>query len=359
MKKACVIELNKADREELERWSRSRSLPARQVLRSQIVLLAAQGKENIVIAKRLHISRHTVSLWRERFRKQGIDGLRRDATRPSRIPPISMETERAIVEETLHNTPPDATHWSCRTMAKRHGVHFTTVSRVWRRHNLKPHLVETFKLSKDSAFWEKLEDVVGLYLNPPDKALVFSVDEKSQIQALDRTRPVLPLAPGIPARQTHDYVRNGTTTLFAALNVLDGTVIGKCMERHRHQEFLKFLKHIDRVTPRDLQLHLIVDNYATHKKAEVKRWLSRHKRFHFHFIPTSSSWLNMVERWFGEITRKRIRRGTFSSVRNLVSAIEEYIQHNNANPKPFVWTATLSSIKAKIDKCIEKSATAH
>lgn len=347
------------DRQTLEKWSTSRSLPARQVLRARIVLRAAEGKENLTIGQELHISRHTASLWRMRFVAAGLQGLVKDATRPSRIPGISPAKQRAIIEQTMNTTPPDATHWSCRTMAARHGVHFTTISRIWRQHNLKPHLVENFKFSKDPHFWEKLEDVVGLYLNPPQKALVFCVDEKSQIQALDRTRPVLPLRPGIPERQTHDYIRNGTTTLFAALNILEGTVIGKCMPRHRHQEFLAFLKLIDKQTPANRELHLIVDNYATHKKEEVKRWLSRHKRIHLHFIPTSSSWLNMIERWFAEITRKRIRRGTFANVKSLITAIEDYVKHNNKAPKPFIWTSTVSSIRRKITKSIEISATGH
>lgn len=359
MRKACVVELTEMDRQTLEKWSTSRSLPARQVLRARIVLRAATGQDNLTIGRKLHVSRHTASLWRKRFVAKGLQGLVKDASRPSRIPAVSAAKQRAIVEQTLHTTPADATHWSCRTMAARHGLHFTTVSRIWRKHNLKPHLVESFKLSKDPHFWEKLEDIVGLYLNPPQKALVFCVDEKSQIQALDRTRPILPLRPGVPERQTHDYIRNGTTTLFAALNVLEGTVIGKCMPRHRHQEFLAFLKCIDQQTPANRDLHLIVDNYATHKKEEVKRWLKRHKRIHLHFVPTSSSWLNMIERWFAEITRKRIRRGTFTNVKSLITAIYDYIEHNNNAPKPFVWTASASSIKRKITKCIETSATAH
>jgi transposase len=357
MRRARAVALNDVDRQTLQSWSRSRVLPARRVLRAKIVLLAAADKQDLAIAETLRISRHTAALWRSRFVSKGVEGLLRDATRPSRIPPLSAAKERAIVEETLRSTPPDATHWSSRSMAVRHGVHFTTVARVWRRHNLKPHLVERFKLSKDPHFWEKLEDVVGLYLNPPQNALVLCVDEKSQIQALDRTRPVLPLRPGIPQRQTHDYIRNGTTTLFAALNMLEGTVIGRCMPRHRAREFLMFLKLIDEQTPANRDLHLIVDNYATHKKDRVQRWLRRHPRFHLHFVPTSSSWLNMVERWFGEITRKRIRRGTFPSVKCLVTAIYDYIKHNNRSPKPFVWTATVSSIKRKIGKCIEISTT--
>ena len=258
----------------------------------------------------------------------------------------------AIVHATLHTTPPDATHWSTRTMAKEQKVSNATVQRIWKEHNLKPHprlnLSGAFKLSRDKLFLEKLYDVVGLYLNPPDKALVLCVDEKSQIQALERTQPLLPLRPGIPAKQTHDYTRHGTTTLFAALNMLDGTVIGDCMPRHRHQEFIRFLQIIDTKTPFDLDLHLIVDNYGTHKHPRVQRWLKRHPRFYLHFIPTSSSWLNMVERWFAEISRKRIRRGSFKNLKELIKVIKQYIESHNQNPKIFAWTASVQSIMRKI-----------
>ena len=253
-----------------------------------------------------------------------------------------------IVNATLHTIPPDATHWSTRSMAKTHGVSNATVQRIWKEHNLKPHLVKTFKLSRDKRFLEKLYDIVGLYLNPPEKAIVFCVDEKSQIQALERTQPLLPLRAGIPARQTHDYKRHGTTTLFAALNMLDGTVIGDCMQRHRHQEFIRFLQIINTKTPSDLDLHLIVDNYGAHKHLRVQRWLKRRPRFHLHFTPTSSSWANMVERWFAEITSKRIRRGSFKNVKELIMTIKKYIESHNQNPKVFVWTASVESIMRKI-----------
>jgi transposase len=264
-----------------------------------------------------------------------------------------------VVEATLQRTPENATHWSARSMAKAQGISRMAVQRIWKQYNLKPHLVETFKLSRDKHFLEKLRDVVGLYLNPPDKALVLCVDEKSQIQALDRTQPIFALRPGIPARQTHDYKRNGTTTLFAALSMLDGKVIGDCLPRHRHQEFIRFLKRIDSETPPSLDLHLIVDNYGAHKHPRVQTWLERHPRFHLHFIPTSSSWLNMVERWFREITDKRLRRGTFANVTSLVKAIKGYIHNHNQNPQAFVWTATTDRIMAKIAKCKEALGTLH
>ena len=297
----------------IDRWSHGKSISLRLVQRAQIIQLAGQGVFNHNIAKRLDISRPTVQLWRERFLALRLSGLEKDAPRPGRFPKISHKKVTAIVNATLHTTPPDATHWSVRSMAKAHGVSKDSVRRIWKQYNLKPHLIKKFKLSHDKHFIEKLYDIVGLYMNLPDKAIVLCVDEKSQIQALERTQPLLPLRPGIPARQTHDYMRHGTTTLFAALNMLDGTVIGDCMPRHRHQEFIRFLQLIDVKTPLDLDLHLIVDNYGTHKHPRVQRWLKRHPRFHLHFIPTSSSWLNMVECWFSGITSKRIRRGSFSN----------------------------------------------
>jgi transposase len=343
----------------IERWARSKSLPLRLVMRAQIIRLAAQGLFSHEIAQALGVSRPTVQLWRERFLALRLAGLERDAPRPGRKPRISQKKVSAIVEATLQTTPPDATHWSTRTMAAAQGVSEATVRRIWKQHNLKPHLVETFKLSRDKHFLEKLYDVVGLYLNPPDKALVLCVDEKSQIQALERSQPLFPLRPGIPARQTHDYKRHGTTTLFAALNMLDGTVIGDCMPRHRHQEFIRFLQTINVKTPTDLALHLIVDNYGTHKHPQVQRWLERHPRFVLHFIPTSSSWVNMVERWFAEITSKRIRRGSFRNVKELVKAINSYIKSHNQNPQVFVWTASVQSIMTKITKCKEALDAGH
>lgn len=332
----------------IHRWAQGKSIPLRLVQRAQIIQMAARGVFNHDIAKRLNISRPTVQLWRDRFLALRLSGLEKDAPRPGRFPKISHKKVTAIVNATLHTTPPNATHWSSRSMAKAQGVSKDTIRRIWKQYRLKPHLIKAFKLSRDKQFLEKLYDIVGLYLNPPDKSIVFSVDEKSQIQALERTQPLLPLRPGIPARQTHDYMRHGTTTLFAALNMLDGTVIGDCMPRHRHQEFIRFLQLIDVKTPPDLDLHLIVDNYGTHKHPRVQRWLKRHPRFHLHFIPTSSSWLNMVERWFREISTKRIRRGSFKNVKDLILAIKQYIEAHNQNPKVFVWTASVESIIKKI-----------
>lgn len=331
----------------------------RVALRGRIVLLAAEGLSNQAIATQLSTSRPTVLLWRRRFAEQGVSGLLHDAPKPGRPKTITGELVARVVEDTLHSTPPDATHWSTRSMAKRHGVSRDTVQRIWKQHGLQPHRVERFKLSRDPRFVEKVRDVVGLYLDPPQHALVLPVDEKSQIQALDRTQPVLPLRPGIPARQTRDYIRHGTTTLFAALNMLDGKVIGQCLPRHRSREFVRFLRHIDKATPKTLELHLIVGNSSTHKSPLVKRWLKRHPRFHFHFTPTSSSWLNMVERFFAEITRKRIRRGTFTSLSQLVQAIGEYLEHHNQNPKPFTWTQSADMILAKIERCKDHSRTEH
>lgn len=332
----------------INRWSQGKRFPLRLIQRAQIIQLAAQGIFNHDIAKRLDISRPTVQLWRERFLAFRLSGLEKDAPRPGRLPVIRHKKVMTIVNATIHTTPSDATHWSTRSMAKAHGVSKDSIQRIWKQYNLKPHLIKTFKLSRDKRFLEKLYDVVGLYLNPPDKSIVFCVDEKSQIQALERTQPLLPMRPGIPARQTHDYTRHGTTTLFAALNMLDGTVIGDCMPRHRHQEFIRFLQTIDTKTPLDLDLHLIVDNYGTHKHPQVQRWLKRHPRFHLHFIPTSSSWLNLVERWFSDISTKRIRRGSFKNVKELIMVIKKYIESHNQNPKVFVWTASVESIMRKI-----------
>ena len=342
------IILTQKEQTTIDRWAQGRSLPLRLVQRAQIIQLATNGVYNHDIAKRLGISRPTVQLWRERFLALRLPGIETDAPRPGRLPRISHKKVMSVVNATLHTTPPNATHWSLRTMAKAQGVSRMAVQRIWKQYNLKPHLVKTFKLSRDKQFLEKLYDIVGLYLNPPDKAIVLCVDEKSQIQALERTQPLLPLRPGIPARQTHDYARHGTTTLFAALNMLDGSVIGDCMLRHRHQEFIRFLQIIDTKTPLDLELHLIVDNYGTHKHSGVQRWLKRHPRFHLHFTPTSSSWLNLVERWFSEITSKRIRRGSFKNVKELIKVIKQYIEFHNQNPKVFVWTASVESIMRKI-----------
>jgi transposase len=345
---AETIVLTKKEQGTINTWVKSKTLPVRIAQRARIIQMAANNYENQEIAATLNISRPTIQLWRERFLALRLSGLEKDAPRPGRIPRISHKKVMAIINATLHTTPSDATHWSTRSMAKAQGISQSSVKRIWKQYNLKPHLIKTFKLSKDKKFVEKLYDVVGLYLNPPDKALVLCVDEKSQIQALERTQPLLPLRPGIPARQTHDYTRHGTTTLFAALNMLDGTVIGDCMPRHRHQEFIRFLQLIDTKTPPDLDLHLIVDNYGTHKHTRVQSWLKRHPRFYLHFIPTSSSWVNMVERWFVEISRKRIRRGSFKNVKELIMVIKQYIESHNQNPKVFVWTASVESIMNKI-----------
>src|SRR6058998_411460 len=353
------ILLSDQERATLQTWARARIQPLRVIQRAKIILLAAEGVESQEIARQERVSRPTVQLWRGRFLALRTAGLEKDAPRPGRIPALSARKRAAIVEATLHSQPPNATHWSTRRMAKAQGVSEATVRRIWKQHGLRPHRVSTFKVSRDPRFVEKLTDVVGLYLNPPDQALVLCVDEKSQIQALDRTQPLLPLRPGVPARQTHDYKRNGTTNLFAALNMLDGTVIGDCMPRHRHQEFIRFLQLISVKTPLDLDLHLIVDNYGTHKHPRVQSWLKRHPRFHLHFIPTSSSWLNMVERWFREITDRRIRRGSFQNVPDLIAAINQYIQTHNQNPKVFVWSASVERIMSKIAKCKEALETLH
>jgi len=343
----------------LETWAHGRSLPARLVQRAQIIRMAASGVLNQDIARELRISRPTVQLWRQRFLALRVPGLEKDAPRPGRIPKISPRKIKAVIEATLHTTPPNATHWSTRTMAKAQNLSEATIRRIWKQHNLKPHLVNTFKLSRDKHFVEKLCDIVGLYLNPPDKSLVLCLDEKSQIQALDRTQPGLPLKKGRCGTMTHDYVRHGTTTLFAALSMLDGKVIGDCMPRHRHQEFIRFLKKIDGETPPGLDLHLIVDNYGTHKHPRVKSWLKRHPRFHLHFTPTSSSWLNLVERWFREITDKRLRRGSFASVPILIAAIKDYLTNHNQNPRVFIWSAPVDKILTKIANCKEALDALH
>jgi transposase len=348
MRRACPITLSDEDRSTLERWSRGRSTQARLVTRARVVLAAAEGWENQDIAAGLNISRGAVARWRDRFAAAGVAGITKDAPRGGRPPKGRQDLVRRIIEMTTQQKPANATHWSTRTLAAALGTNHALVSRVWRAHGLKPHLCHAFKVSNDPRFAEKLLDVVGLYLDPPEHALVLCVDEKSQIQALDRTQKSLPIYPGRCATMTHDYKRNGTTTLFAALDMLEGRLIGQCMPRHRHQEFIKFLRQIDAETPADLDLHLIVDNYATHKHPRVKAWLKRHKRFHLHFIPTSSSWLNLVERWFREITDKRIRRGVFKSVAQLIEAIRAYIEEHNENPRPFVWTAKAEDILEKV-----------
>jgi transposase len=329
------------------------------VWRARIVLLASDGLTATAISAAVGMSVLTVRRWRRRYVAAGVDGLLKDATRPSRVKPLSPEVVERVVRMTLHEKPPNATHWSLRSMAKAAGISYSSVQRIWRAHGLKPHLIETFKLSRDKNFAAKVQDVVGLYLNPPDKALVLCVDEKSQIQALDRTQPGLPMKKGRAGTMTHDYKRNGTTTLFAALSMLDGKVIGACLPRHRSREFLQFLKLIDQQTPAGLDLHLILDNYATHKTPAVNRWLKRHPRFHLHFTPTSSSWLNMVERFFAEITRNRIRRGIFKSVAELKAAIADYLEKHNADPKPFVWTKSAGEILEKVARAKQALESQH
>jgi transposase len=328
-------------------------------MRARIVLLASQGMANRRIAQDLGTSRPTVVLWRNRFRTGGVAALLEEAPGRGRPASISSAQVRRIVKATTQTRPRGATHWSTRTMAEAQGISHATVQRIWDAHGLQPHRVKTFKLSRDKRFVEKLTDVVGVYLDPPDKAVVLCVDEKSQIQALDRTQPGLPLKKGRCGTRTHDYKRNGTTTLFAALNTLEGTVIGTCYPRHRNIEFRKFLRQIDQSIPAALDIHMILDNYGTHKHPQVQSWLAKHPRFHLHFIPTSSSWLNLVERWFRELSDKRIRRGSFSSVPELMLAIQEFIAANNDAPKPFVWTASVEKILEKVSRCKAILETLH
>lgn len=356
-KPAKALAVSVTDRELLLALARGGRTPQRVALRARIVLGAADGRSNNSLATELGVTRPTILLWRQRFNESGLDGLLKDAPRPGRKNTIAPKKVEAIVNATLQTTPRDATQWSCRTMARSQGVSSATIQRIWSAHGLQPHRVGTFKLSRDPEFIQKLRDVVGLYLNPPDKALVLCVDEKSQIQALDRTQPALPMRPGIPKQQTHDYVRHGTTTLFAALNVLDGTVIGSCLPKHRHEDFIEFMEQVDAVTPKRRALHLILDNYGTHKHPAVKEWFAAHPRFHLHFIPTSSSWLNLVERWFAELTRERIRRETFKNVAQLIKAIRTFLRENNKNPHPFVWTATPAKIMRKLKRCKEALET--
>lgn len=356
---AKALRVSTADRELLVALVGGGKTPQRVALRARVVLGAADGRSNNSLAAELGVTRPTILLWRKRYLESGIDGLLKDAPRPGRKKKITAKRVEAIVNATLRTTPRDATHWSCRTLAKAQAVSPATVQRIWSAHGLQPHRIGKFKLSRDPDFVKKLRDVVGLYLNPPDKALVLCVDEKSQIQALDRTQPALPMRSGAPERQTHDYVRHGTTTLFAALNVLDGTVIGDCQPRHRHQEFIAFMNLVDASTPRRRQVHLILDNYGTHKHPEVRNWFAAHPRFQVHFIPTSSSWLNLVERWFADLTRKRIRRGTFKNLKQLIKAIKAYLRDNNRDPRAFIWTATPAKIMRKISHCKEALETGH
>jgi transposase len=345
--KQAEFKLSAKNRGELEKLVGDGNVPQKIAKRAKIVLMTADGSGVMAIMRAVSVSKTTVWRWQEYFVEAGVAGLVKGRSKPPGKKPIPEAIKRTIVEKTVKERPADATHWSVRTMGEEAGISHTSVQRIWKEYGLKPHVVRTFKISNDPNFTEKMEDVVGLYLNPPEKALVFSVDEKSQIQALDRTQPGLPLKKGRAGTMTHDYKRHGTTTLFAALNVATGEVIGECMPRHRSEDFLKFLKKIDRETLPHLDLHLIADNYSTHKTPAVQRWLKRHPRFKLHFIPTSSSWLNLVERLFAEITRQQIRRGVFHSVPELEAVIVAWINQRNANPKPFVWTATARSITLK------------
>lgn len=353
------IVLSDDERSKLQEWVRRPKTAQRLALRARIVLGCAEGGENRQVARQLRITDQTVCKWRERFRTARLEGLA-DEPRPGAPRKITDAQIEALITRTLEAPPANASHWSTRTMAETIGMSQSAVSRVWRAFSLQPHRVETFKLSADPFFVEKVRDVVGLYLNPPEHALVFCVDEKSQIQALDRTRPILPLRPGVPERQTHDYKRHGTTSLFAALDVATGKVIGSLHRRQRHQEFLRFLERIDATVPEPFEIHLVMDNYGTHKMPKVRRWFARHPRYHLHFTPTSASWLNQVERFFGLITERRIRRGTFGSVRELEAALRDYLTQHNENAKPFAWTADADSILKKLARfCVRTSDSGH
>ena len=343
--------LSSAEQQKVQEWTAAHGTPQQVALRCRIVQAAAAGESDVAIAKQLSVNRQTVILWRKRFAEKGLDGLWDVAPGRGRKPLYPMAKIAAIVHATLKTKPAGMTHWSCRTMAQSQGVSKSTVNNIWRAHHLQPQRTKTFKLSRDPKFLEKKTDVVGLYLNPPQQAILLCVEEKSQIQALDRTQPGLPMKKGRCGTLTHDYKRNGTTTLFAALETLKGKVVGECHERHRHQEFLKFLRRLDTEFPGTVPLHLILDNYGTHKHAKVKAWLKRHPRFVAHFIPTSSSWMNLVERWFGHLDNKALRRGVFLSVPDLQAAIAAFLQTWNQNPQPFVWTATVASIQEKLKRC--------
>jgi transposase len=354
MRVAVPITLKPAVRNKLMRYSKATNVSPKLRIRSQIILLASEGMTNQEIAAALGQDQPKVGRWRKRFAEQGIAGIEKDKARPGRFKPIAASKASEIVRMTLETTPAGLTHWSRASMAKAAGVSPSTVGRIWARHGLKPHRIESFKLSNDKDFEAKLHDIVGLYLSPPEHAVVFSCDEKSQIQALDRTQPGLPLKNGRCGTMTHDYKRNGTTSLFAALEVATGNVIGTCMKQHRHEEWLKFLRLIERSVPKDKKIHIICDNYATHKHAKVKAWLARRPRISVHFTPTSASWLNMVERFFRNITDKCIRRGVFKSVVELEKSIVEYIAAHNNDPSPFVWTAQACDILEKVKRCRAK-----
>jgi len=350
MRVAAPIQLNPEQEAELQKLIRRRTTSVRVVERCHVVLLAAEGLQDLQIARQLQIAPRMASRWRNRFLELGIPGLLKDAPRSGRKATISAAAVAEVVRRTTQTTPNNATHWSRSIMAREVGLSDSTIGRIWRAHGLKPHRVESFKISNDPKFIEKLEDIVGLYLNPPEHALVLSVDEKSQIQALDRTQPGLPLKKGRGQTMTHDYKRNGTTTLFAALNTANGEVYHLCQERHRHQEWLKFLRLIDQSVDADKQVHIICDNYATHKHPTVQRWITKRKRIHVHFTPTSASWLNMIERFFRDLTENRIRRGVFQDLEQLIMAIGDYIDRHNESPKPFIWTAKANDILEKVTR---------
>lgn len=350
MRVAKALTLTDEERVTLTKWARGRSTPARLVQRAKIILAAADGRANKDIAAQLGCTPRTVGTWRTRFTTERLTGIEHDAPRGGRTPVQRARFEAEIIRRTTQETPPNATQWSTRALAEAIGCNDTLVQRVWHDNGLKPHRTKGFKVSNDPRFAEKLVDIVGLYLDPPEHALVLSCDEKSQIQALDRTQKSLPLFPGRLKTLTHDYKRNGTTTLFAAIELAEGKIISDCLPRHRHQEWLKFLKKIDAETPPELDLYLIVDNYATHKHPKVLSWLKRHPRFHLHFTPTSSSWLNVIERWFRELTQNRLRNGVFRSVAELEQAIRDYIDHHNAHPKSFVWTKKAADILEKVTR---------
>ena len=352
------IRLREGDRKQLEEWVRTRTIPQRQVERARIVLGSADGRSSYELAEELKLSRPTIQRWLDRYEADGLSGLE-DRPRSGRPRTVTPEVAAEVVAKTIQEKPPRGTHWSTRLMAKETGLHATQVGRIWRAHGLKPHLVKTFKLSRDPQFIEKLRDVVGLYVAPPERAIVFAFDEKSQIQALDRTQPGLPLKKGRAGTMTHDYKRHGTTTLFAALDVATGEVIHECLPRHRHQEFLRFLRKVERETDPELDLHFILDNYATYKHARVQAWLDRHPRVHFHFIPTSSSWLNLVERLFAELTERQLRRLAVTSTAELEDAIHDYLEARNQDPRPFVWTASVDDIIAKVQRGNETLASLH
>ena len=350
MRVAQEIQLTPSQRVALQRWSSGRTVAVRQAQRAKMILQAAEGRTNQEIAAALCVKAHTVGRWRKRFAEQGMDGIQKDLPRGGRPRRQREGIESEIIRRTTQETPQNATHWSTRSLAKELEISQSMVHRVWKANGLKPHRVRTFKLSRDPNFEEKLLDVVGLYLNPPEKALVISADEKTSIQALDRTQPGLPIVPGRCGTMTHDYKRNGTTTLFAAIDMAEGKVIASCMSQHRHQEWIKFLNQIHREIPSDLDIHLIVDNYATHKHPKVKAWLKRHPRFHVHFIPTSSSWLNVIERFFRDLDAKRLRRGVFQSVPELIDAVMAYVEGHNEDLSPFVWSKTAEEILEKVGR---------